>query len=294
MPPGGDPTDVLGRRIGAYVIDAVLLLIIVFAVMVPKFDADAVTVPAQGLTCEDLSDARSSEFNSTFCFQDGNELRVIPEDKEDSFVATAWITIIGTQALNWILLQGLTGASVGKLLVGLRVVRRDGRVANIGWAALRWLLLIVDGIICGLLPGIVLVSSTKGHRRLGDMAANTFVVRKAYVGQPVIVPGLTAGASSYAAGYTAPTYGAPPGWGADVPPTAPGGWGGPPATGSGAPFGSPASPSAPSAPTAPSAAPGADAPSWDAARNAYIQYDRELASWMQWDDASNQWKPISQ
>lgn len=302
MTAGGDPTNVVGRRIGAYVIDTIILAIIVVAVMVPKFNSDAETI--QGgtfLTCEDVEDRGfdGDGYSASFCFDNGDELRAIPEDKEGSFIATLWLTAIGAQVLNFVLLQGLTGASLGKLMVGLRVVRgEDGRIANVGWAALRWVILIVDGIICGLLPGVVLVASTKGHRRLGDMAASTFVVRKDDVGRPVLVPGLTAAyGSSYGPGYTPPSYDAPGGWGAGGQ-AQPGSWGaqqpsnpswGVPETGASAP-------TAPSGATPPSSdpTPGADSPTWDAARNAYIQYDRELSSWMQWDDATKAWKPISQ
>src|SRR5699024_12932 len=78
--------------------------------------------------------------------------------------------------------------------------------------------------LCFFLPGAILVFTTKGHRRLGDMAAGTFVVSKQAVGTPPHVPGVTApewpAAGGYGAGYGAGAgawgaggYGAPGGYG---------------------------------------------------------------------------------
>jgi hypothetical protein len=175
--------------------------------------------------------------------------------------------------------------------VGLRVIRQDGRKAGIGWAALRFVLLFVDSLCC-FLPGAILVFTTKGHRRLGDMAAGTFVVRKDQVGTPPQVPGVTAPA--YAAqvpGYGYQPQGGPGGWPSS--PSAPSGWSAPDAGASGSTWSPPAS--TPGAGTAaPAARSGGEGPTWDAARNAYIQYDRDQAAWVQWDDGAGAWRPIDQ
>ena len=34
-------------------------------------------------------------------------------------------------------------------------------------------------------------------------------------------------------------------------------------------------------------------PEWDAARNAYIQYEPVSGQWMQFDDAAQEWRPLS-
>ncbi len=313
--PGADPTNVLGRRIGAYFIDGFLLAVILLAFLIPSFNDKAVDLPASQYDCA----IGESGFSRTFdgrtriteglCLEWGDDtLKVLSEDDFVSVITQFWVIYAIIQIGNLILLQGLTGASVGKHLVGLRVVRSDGRTAHIGWNALRTLLLQVDTLCCGIL-GIVLAATTKGHRRLGDMAAGTFVIGKDHVGQPVLIPGLNATWGGQGGpGYTPPSYGGgttgwstgatPPqsGYGSPSTPPTPGTWGAP-ATGADAPM-SPTSPPA-GPPTTPppggvGASPGADAPSWDAARNAYIQYDRELAAWMQWDDAAGEWKPISQ
>jgi hypothetical protein len=163
------------------------------------------------------------------------------------------------------LFQGLTGATIGKHLLGLRVVRQDGRKAGVGWAMLRWLLLIVDGACCFL--GLFVALASKGHRRIGDMAAGTLVVDRSAVGSPIPVPGLTT--ALVTPGYVVPAPGASGGW--PVP---------------AAPVGAP-SPSVTPPP------PPADGPQWDAARNTYVQYDPAQAAWVQWDAQAGAWVPIS-
>ena len=119
--------------------------------------------------------------------------------------------------LYLVVLQGLTGKTVGKLTTGIRTVREDGQVPGIGKALIRWLLLIVDDFpyFIPMLVGFVCALSSAGHRRVGDMGAKTFVVVKAAAGQPIAVPGLTA----------APEYVAPA-WGPAAAPSATG-WGQP-------------------------------------------------------------------
>jgi len=57
--------------------------------------------------------------------------------------AAAWAVIIfhlWFTAVVYSILEGLAGASLGKLLLGLRVGRADGRKAGLGRKLLRWLL----------------------------------------------------------------------------------------------------------------------------------------------------------
>jgi uncharacterized RDD family membrane protein YckC len=66
------------------------------------------------------------------------------------------------------LLTALTGFTVGMRLLGLRVMRLDGKPVGFGWAFVRTLLLLT------VIPALI----TDYHRRgLHDRAANTIVVR---------------------------------------------------------------------------------------------------------------------
>jgi uncharacterized RDD family membrane protein YckC len=81
-------------------------------------------------------------------------------------------------ALYYILLEGYLGQTVGKMLLGIKVVREDnGEVPGLGGATIRTLLRIVDGIFSYLVAFIAVLISGK-NQRLGDMAAHTLVVRK--------------------------------------------------------------------------------------------------------------------
>ncbi|HEU4493876.1 MAG TPA: RDD family protein [Rubrobacteraceae bacterium] len=76
------------------------------------------------------------------------------------------------------LLEGYRGQTVGKMLLGIKVVREDtGDVPGIGAAAIRTVLRIIDGIFAYLVAFITVLISGK-NQRLGDMAAHTLVVRK--------------------------------------------------------------------------------------------------------------------
>ena len=76
------------------------------------------------------------------------------------------------------LMEGYRGQTVGKMLLGIRVVREDGGgVPGFKAALIRSLLRVVDGLF-GYLVGFVAVVASEKNQRLGDMAARTLVVRE--------------------------------------------------------------------------------------------------------------------
>jgi uncharacterized RDD family membrane protein YckC len=78
-----------------------------------------------------------------------------------------------------ILLQGLTGATVGKFLTGLRVVDRDGRPPGFPRAFVRTVFLVVDAFPWAVpIFGWAVALGNARHRRVGDFAAGTMVVRR--------------------------------------------------------------------------------------------------------------------
>ncbi len=78
----------------------------------------------------------------------------------------------------YILLEGYLGQTVGKMLLGIKVVRENASGApGLKAATIRTLLRLIDGFFFYAVAFVsVLVSSQ--NQRLGDMAANTLVVRK--------------------------------------------------------------------------------------------------------------------
>ena len=70
-------------------------------------------------------------------------------------------------AETWIL-TALTGTTLGKRLLGMRVARLDGKPVGLGWGLVRTILLLA------VVPPLVIDSDRRG---LHDKAANTIVVR---------------------------------------------------------------------------------------------------------------------
>jgi len=315
--PASDPTAVMGRRTLAWLADLVLFLAVVaagFASMGEYVDVPlGVDDPCQQL--EDQAAARGEDVGACLDFRDMGieeaEDRVYLLDTDESGVQTllsfAWFAF-------FVVLQGLTGGSPGKLLFGLRVVDQYGNRCGIGRSLARTLLWLVDSAPWFLpLVGPITAFTSTGHRRVGDLAAGTYVVASSAAGAPVMpqVAAPPPGQSAWGA--------APPAWGT-TPPTWP-----PSAPASGPvvpppdePLPLPQEPSAPPPVEVPSpfVAPGADAgagagdapapagppaaaprhelppPQWDPARSTYLQWEPNQQAWLQWDAAGQRWKPI--
>lgn len=76
------------------------------------------------------------------------------------------------------LLEGLIGYTPGKYLLGLVVVKSDGSRCTVGAALIRNLAWFID-----MLPGVNLVAIasiylTDNHQRVGDLLADTLVVKQ--------------------------------------------------------------------------------------------------------------------
>jgi uncharacterized RDD family membrane protein YckC len=76
----------------------------------------------------------------------------------------------------YIVCEAATGATLGKRLVGIRVVGEDGDRPTLGAAVVRNLLRLVDALFFYLVGFLFAVTSSRGQR-LGDRAAGTLVVR---------------------------------------------------------------------------------------------------------------------
>ncbi len=76
------------------------------------------------------------------------------------------------------LFEGLFGGTLGKLILGMRVVKKDGTRAGIGRAFFRNLLRILDFLPVAYLLGIIMVAASSTKQRLGDRIAGTYVVAR--------------------------------------------------------------------------------------------------------------------
>lgn len=174
-----NPTAVVGRRIGAFLIDGLIGVTLIFAFALVTFTntqlGDSITAELQ---CEVIN-----EFSNDLCIQAGttvyvgtaNEVLVI------TLIWLAWVLI------STMILPGITGWSPGKLITGIRVVKADTfEQAGLGANILRGVLWVVDAFpYFAPIVGSVLLA-TKDRRRVGDRAANTLVVRADSVGRPPV------------------------------------------------------------------------------------------------------------
>jgi len=82
------------------------------------------------------------------------------------FHSAGWTLVIFTAEVY--LLTALTGFTLGKRVLGLRVARLDGKPVGLVWSLVRTLLLIT------VIPPLV---TDRDLRGLHDRAANTIVIR---------------------------------------------------------------------------------------------------------------------
>ena len=135
--------DVTGKRIVAALIDIVLLAV-VFIIMALLF----------GESESDTDDGASFSLN----LKGGAAL-------------VYFLIVLG----YYLVMEALTGQTVGKKLMGLRVAAVAGQLTW-GKVALRTILRLVDGLPVFYLVGFIAMMVSKNRQRLGDLAAGTVVV----------------------------------------------------------------------------------------------------------------------
>lgn len=143
----GQDTQVIGRRVLATILDVLVLGIV----------GGLFTAP--GALIDGLGSGQASEVASGVLFSLGGLAALL--------VSFAYFTTM----------EGLYGQTLGKMALGIKVVREgDGRVPGIRAAVLRTLMRIVDSIGSYVVAFVVVLVSGK-NQRLGDMVAKTLVVR---------------------------------------------------------------------------------------------------------------------
>lgn len=170
-PRAPSPEDTLGfgRRAGARIID----LLVAQGVALASGVLAGVTL----VVLEQLGAARAGwmqrlDFNFGF-----------------SMLAGLTSSIGGTALATWV-----CGATVGKALLGMRVIRDDGRRAGLGANLVREVAYLVDGFFFGLV-GKGAMDASPTQQRHGDQWAGTVVVKSSTLPTAVAfpVPRLVAG-----------------------------------------------------------------------------------------------------
>jgi uncharacterized RDD family membrane protein YckC len=203
---GEEPTNVVGQRLAAYLIDmavAIAATVLIWILFTDRLDADSST--GGGFV---IGDTR-------YGFAEGSDGK---RAGWGLLSLAAWLAI-------FVVIPGLRGTSPGRGLTKIRLVKRDGETAGVGRALLRQVLWAVDSLPFLGLVGFVTALTTSGNQRVGDMAAGTYTVKAEYAGRPIaeIVPNLVGpGPIGYGhvppPQYVGPSPSAPPPAAATTPP----------------------------------------------------------------------------
>jgi uncharacterized RDD family membrane protein YckC len=248
-----DPTAVIGRRILAWVIDAV----IVTAIFVGLYSAVAERYLNEVDAEDPCAELERAGVDTGSCLFVNDDVFVTTGSEALIVTVVGW----GYVALVFVVVQGLTGATPGKLLTGVRVVDEQGLHPGLGKASVRTVMWLVDAApwivpLVGFITGV----TTVGHRRVGDMAAKTYVVGKADTGAPVLIPGAAAPAPAWPYGSSELSISGPP-----------------PMSGS-----SGAEPPIELQPE----------PIWDERWATWVLWDEPRGQWLRWDAARSTWIPM--
>jgi uncharacterized RDD family membrane protein YckC len=95
----------------------------------------------------------------------------------DGLMALMYVVAIFGTFIVFIGFEATSGATPGKRLLGIKVVKEDGSPMDWGAAIIRNVLRIVDALPFGSLLGFFLMVFHSRKQRVGDMAARTLVVK---------------------------------------------------------------------------------------------------------------------
>jgi uncharacterized RDD family membrane protein YckC len=95
--------------------------------------------------------------------------------------ALLWVAFVLLLALPFavhVLLASRSGRTPAMRITGLRIVTTAGTRPRFRAYVIRWLLMVADGALFGLV-GLVVIVATPRRQRVGDIVAGTLVVREA-------------------------------------------------------------------------------------------------------------------
>jgi len=76
--------------------------------------------------------------------------------------------------LYFVVLEGLFGATAGKLILGLRVIKIEGGCPGLFKGFMRNLMRIIDGLPAFSILGIILILTSEERTRLGAAACRLY------------------------------------------------------------------------------------------------------------------------
>jgi uncharacterized RDD family membrane protein YckC len=159
LPP---PPANIGKRIAASLIDAGILVIIF--IVIGKLFGD----PYEKTT---VTTTVSSSTSSV----PGTTNRVV--ETSSGYQLTGWSALAFMSCWFFVIpfMEGMTGGTIGKKLLRIKVIRQDGRPSTVGTSFVRHLF---DCIDCFFLLGLIVALTNVNRGRVGDLVAHTYVVDK--------------------------------------------------------------------------------------------------------------------
>lgn len=151
-----DATGVVFRRYVQYAVDRVLSVVGPVVVVVIALFFMALTEPGSG-------GRRAVAYTTAVLFV-------------ASMLAGNWFIEVWVPS-RWL------GGTPGMRWLGLRVLTDRGGDPSMRTYLIRWLMMIVDGYVFGLVGALAIAFSPQ-HQRFGDMVARTVVVRRDAGGEP--------------------------------------------------------------------------------------------------------------
>ncbi|MEA2410672.1 MAG: hypothetical protein QOC77_1233, partial [Thermoleophilaceae bacterium] len=145
------PTQVVGKRVAAFIIDALV--------------SAAISVAAWFALTTQVS-GKCPSGGGGFTIGDNCRGFVVGQSGKQ----TAWYAIVFAGWLViYVILPGLKGTSPGKALLGIRLVNAEGRPPGVLRAFLRYILLIVDEFpyILPMLTGFIVALNSERNQRVG-------------------------------------------------------------------------------------------------------------------------------
>ncbi|HVU58825.1 MAG TPA: RDD family protein [Puia sp.] len=152
----------IGKRIGAAIIDGILLCII-FVIVGNLFGEPYKTTTTSTVTT-------SSDQGSP------TTTREITTSRGYNLGTTGTLIYLCGWFLLLPVIEGQGGQTIGKKALGIKVIRQNGEPVNIGISFVRH---FFDFIDCFFLIGLIVASSNPLHKRIADNIAGTYVVEKA-------------------------------------------------------------------------------------------------------------------
>lgn len=148
--PTRQDTDVVGKRIGAAIIDTIIGWVLLFLVTAVLGSAGAAMGEGGG---------------------------------GGAFVVSFFVLPFVVFVAYFLLLEGLwDGYTIGKKVLSIKVVKENGQPIGIGDSVLRNLLRFIDGLFYYLV-GFIFIATSDRKQRLGDRIASTVVVTDAPAAQ---------------------------------------------------------------------------------------------------------------